>query len=461
MRVNFRKSNKKYCLASILAISMVFLFLFQVDTKKVEADEPFTPSPAPLIIEQFTGGTCGYCPYASAYIQIAKLSKFKNEEFVTAAYHRGDAMANSDTQGREIFYGITGIPALVFNGSQSLVGYSQSGYGDKLMSFISNALSSRKNIADIYIQGYKDPKQFDIKVRANESFGKRKINLVAIIMEDWVNIETPNTEAFHRNVVRNMPYGSTGRGIILKEGEIFSETRKFALQTKAWDQVAVLAFLQDMDSKEIVGSGYFKYNPKKPAVYFWGKEPSYENVPVTTSKNKVKFNVTGASDLKEVFVKVRLDNSIYQLDNVELIDAEISEEMQKIATIEVKQSIGEVRVKFSEPVNGDATIFIATLRFKKKADNIPFQIMRFGAINSENQTAPFELIDLRLLLGFKVSDNPYDLDANLSIDEGDVAVLMQKFGSTKNDRDFNKKCDFNKDSRIDIEDLAELIHNLE
>ncbi|MDD4663659.1 MAG: hypothetical protein PHD83_03210, partial [Caldisericia bacterium] len=426
MRVNFRKSNNKRFLASVLAISMVFLFLFQVDTKKVEADEPFTPSPAPLIIEQFTGGTCGYCPITSAYLQLAKLSKYKNEEFIIAAFHRNDAMANSDTQGREVFYGINGIPVLVFDGAKSLTGYSQSGYGDMIMNHISNAISSRKKIADIYLQGYKDPKQFDIKVRANEPFGKRKINLVAIIMEDWVNVETPNAEAFHRNVVRNMPYGSTGRGIILKEGEIFSETRKFALQTKAWDQVAVLAFLQDMDSKEIVGSGYFKYNSKKPGIYYWGKELSYEkSVPVTTSKNKVEFNVSGASDLKEVFVKVRLDNSIYKLDNVELVGAEISEEMQKIATIEVKQSIGEVRVKFSEPVNGDATIFIATLRFKKKADYIPFQIMRFGAINSENQTAPLELIDLRLLLGFKVSDNPYDLDANLSIDEGDVAVLIQ------------------------------------
>ena len=455
MCVNFGKSNKRHFLASVLIIGMVFLFLFHIDTKPVEADEPFTPSPSPLIIEQFTAGWCPYCPTATAYLQIAKMTRFPNDEFAVAAYHIQDAMANSDTAQRSDFYKIRAYPSLLFGGS-TLV----EGAGD-YSNTIAGAISSKNYIAEIYLQGHKDPKQFDIKVRAKEAFGKRKINLITVITEDWVNVETQNTDAFQRHVVRNLPYGATGRGLILKEGEIYSETRKFALQTKGWDQVEILAFLQDMDTKEIVASGLFKYNSRQPALYFWGEQPSYQSVPVTTSKNKVKFNVAGAFDLKEVFVKVRLDNSIYGLDDVELVGAEISEDMQKIATIEVKQSIGEVRVKFSEPINGNATIFIATLRFKKKAEYVPFQIMRFGAINSENQTAPFELIDLRLLLGFKVIDNPYDLDANLSIDEGDVAVLMQKFGTTKMDRDFNKKCDFNKDNRIDIEDLAELIYNLD
>jgi len=455
MCVNVRKSNNKRFLASVLSISMVFLFLFHIDTKKVEADEPFTPSPSPLVIEQFTAGYCPHCPKATAYLQTAQLTKFPNDEFVVNAYHIQDALANSDTQQRFDFYKIKAYPTLIFGGTTTVKGAVD--YQDT----ISSAIKSKNYIADIYLQGYKEPKQYDIKVRANEAFGKRKINLVTVIIEDWVNFETQNYESFQRHVVRNLPYGATGRGLILKEGEIYSETRKFALQTKAWDQVQILAYLQDMDSREIVASGLFKYNPRKPAVYYWGDKPTYQNVEVTTSKNKVKFSVANAFDLKEVFVKVRLDNSVYKADNVEFVDAEIPEEMKAKATIEVNKSIGEIRVKFNEPINGDATIFVATLRFKKKADSVPFQIVRFGSINSENQTAPFELIDLRLIVGFKVIDNPYDLDVNLSIDEGDVTVLLQKFGTTKNDREFNKKCDFNKDSRIDIEDLTELIQHLD
>jgi len=455
MTNNQKKMSKKRLTALILSLFMVFLFLFQVETKPVTAEEPFTPSPAPLIIEEFTGGWCPYCPLAAAYLQIAKLTTFPNDEFAVAAYHNGDPMANSDSEQRENFYNVDAFPTLIFGGSTIV-----RGAGD-YRNTIAAAVASKNYIADISIIGSNDPKQYEIKVRANEAFGKRKINLVTVITEDWVNIQTRNTDAFQRHVMRNMPYGATGRSLILKEGEIYSETRKFALQTKAWDQVEILAFLQDMDTKEIVGSGMYKYNPGSPALYYWGEEPAYQMVPVTTSKNKVKFSVANASDLKEVFVKVLLDNSIYGMDDIELVGAEVSKDLQAISTISVDTKIGEIRVKFSEPVNGNAVLFVATLRFKKKAESLFFQILRFAAVNSQNQMAPFELIDLRLLAGFEVKDNPYDLDVNLSIDEGDVAVLMQKFGYTKKDREYNKKCDFNLDGRIDIEDLTELLYNLD
>jgi hypothetical protein len=456
-----KRLRKVVSLVLVSTLVLLGLSFFPINDYTILAsDDTFTPSPSPLIVEQFTGGWCGYCPIASACINWERLVEFTNYEFIHLAFHNGDQMAIAEGGEREKFYKIGGFPALVFGGIKKQEGWPQrQPTGDMYSPFIKDGISNQKSIADIYIKGSSEPKQFELKVKAKEDFGKRNINLVAVIYEDWVNILSPNGDAFHRNVVRNMPYGGLGRaGIKLKAGQVYEETRKFALQTKNWDNIGIVVYLQDIDNKEILGSGLFRYATKQPAIYYWGNEYKLMGeVDVKTCNNKIKFSVKNASELSEVFLKVRLDSL-----NYDLVDAKVSPTIgADKATIQFNGTIGEIRINLKEPVNGDQELFTLTIKFKQKSDALGFQIIKFVALDKNTAATPFELVDLTMFSYFKVSDNPYDLDGNLRIDDGDVSVLIERFGTMKKDKGFDKKCDLTKDGRIDMKDVTELMKNLD
>jgi hypothetical protein len=158
-----------------------------------------------------------------------------------------------------------------------------------------------------------------------------------------------------------------------------------------------------------------------------------------------------------VFVKVKLDDL-----NYDLVDAKISPQIgSDKASIQFNGTIGEIRVNFNEPVNGDKELFILTLKLKQKSDAVAFQITKFVALDKNDIASPFELVDLTMFSYFRVEENPYDLDGNLKIDESDVAVLIERFGSMKKDKNFEKKYDLTKDGRIDMKDVTELMKNLD
>lgn len=450
---------KTVSLVLVFSLVMLFLSFFPFNSYTILAsDDSFVPSPSPLILEQFTAGWCGPCSLANALLHWEKLAEFRNYEFVHLAYHvsSSDPMSTSETNERMKLYGVGPIPHVQIGGVTKLVGASSQ--VDYYSQYIKEGIANMQSVADISIIGSSDPKQFELKVRAKEDFGKRNINLVAVIYEDWVNINTPNGDAFQRNVVRNMPYGSTGRaGIKLKAGQVYEETRKFAIQTKNWDNIGIVIFLQDMDTNQMLGSGLYRYATKEPAVFYWGDQFQLTGeVTVKTCNNKLKFSVTNASDLSEVFLKLRLDAL-----NYDLVDAKVSPALEGKATIQFNGTIGEIRINIKEPVNGDQELFILTVRFKKKSDAVIFQIIKFVALDKDNVASLFELIDLRMLSYIKVEDNPYDLDGNLSIDDGDVSVLVERFGTMKKDKGFDKKYDLTKDGRVDMKDVSDLMKNLD
>jgi len=454
--------SKIVALMTLFSLVIFGLSFFPVNDFKIYAsDDDFTPSPSPLIVEQFTGAWCGWCPIASACLDWEKLVEFKNDEFVRLAFHNKDQMSIAEGGEREDLYGVkkVGWPTVIIGGIKKISGVYNPPRADMYSIDIKEGIANLKSIVDISIKGSSEPKQFELKMKAKEDFGKRNISLVAVIYEDWVNFLGPNGEAFHRNVVKNMPYGSSGRtGIKLKAGQIYEETRKFALQTKNWNNIGIVVFLQDMDTKQMLGSGLFKYSNVAPAIFYWGDQfQLLGEVNAKTCNNKVKFSVQNASGLAEIFLKVKLD-----VLNFDLIDAVVSPEIgTDKAIIDFNPSIGEIRINFKEPVSGNRELFVLTIKFKQKAEAVIFQIVQFVALDKSASATPFELVDLRNFSYFKVEDNPYDIDSTLSVDEGDVSALLKKFGSFKRDKDFNKKCDFNKDGRVDLKDLTELLINLE
>jgi glutaredoxin len=437
-------------------------FSFNSSPSKVYALEggEFNPSPSPVIGELFTGAWCPHCPYAGAALEIIQLTRFNKDEFFYLAYHYNDAMATSESTERTSFYKVSGFPSLIIGGTNNPI-YDRDdasavaqGYGN----VIDDVIKKKRYIAQIAISGSFDNNEFNVKILATEDFGKRNINMVAVLYEDYVNFEGPNGDCFHRYVVRNMPYGSKGRGLIkLKKDQVFEDTRKFVLSTKAKELVGLVVFLQDMDTKEIVGSGVYRFASKPDAVFYWGDKPGTGAINLVTCKNNIMFKVKGAVDLKEIFLQIKLNSEFF-----DIVDVKISEKIgSKNADLTVDPGRGEVKCTFKNPINGDSDLFSFVIKFKKETDNLQFPLRKFIACDSSGNQVPFILYDAKHICYLKIIPNKYDVDANLSVNNADLTVLINCFGTFRKDKDYNKKCDFNKDSRIDLNDLVELIANLE
>jgi hypothetical protein len=313
---------------------------------------------------------------------------------------------------------------------------------------------SKVRIVDIQLDADFESHSFNVKIKAKEDFGKRKINIVAVIYQDWVNSQLKNGESFNRNTVRKMPYGVSGKPLKLKNDQIYEETRKFVLSTRASEQCGIVVFLQDQDTKEVVGSAIYKFATKKPALFYWNV-PQMGTQEKTTCLSTMTFKVQNATDLKKVYIKVQKIDEYFSLEA-----AALPKSLKDKATISLNARKWEVTVEFNEPFSGSTDLFKLLVNFKKDTGKygVRFKLIQFMSSDSSKNIAPFELIDLSFFSLIHITPNPYDLDGSIEIDENDVVVVEKVFGTEKGDKDFEKKCDFNKDRRIDLEDLSELMH---
>lgn len=461
MKLNVKKYKRIYAILLVLIMLISVTFSFNFSSYKLYAleGEDFKPSPSPVIGELFTGAWCGPCQYANAALQIIQLTRFNREEFFYLAYHYKDSLATSETTERTSFYNVSSFPSLIIGGTSNPVidttdpSALAQGYGDT----ISEIMQKRNYIADIALSGSFENNEFTIKILATSDFGKRNVNMVAVLYEDYINFEGPNGDCFHRYVVKNMPYGSKGRGLILKKGQVFEETRKFILNTKAKELVGLVVFLQDMSTKEIVGSGIYRFASKPDAIFYWGNKLGVGAIDLTTCKNNVMFNVKGATDLREIFLQIKSNSEYF-----DVIDVKVSPKIsENNINLTANLSNGEVKCTFNNAINGDSELFSIGIKFKKVTDNLEFPLRKFVALDSSGEKLPFILYDIRHLCHIKIKQNKYDIDDNLSVNNADLLVLINCFGTFRKDKDYDRKCDFNKDSRIDINDLTELIFNLE
>lgn len=213
-----------------------------------------------VLVEHFTNTRCGIC--ASRNPALFSLIEANEDDVHHIAYHPSFPYSScvfyqhntEENQDRAVLYSVPGTPQAylwgtrVSNGSGLLPGNT-----------LPNALNQTSPIAilvDEQLDGFGREATITIQSVGTVPTGGDYRLFVAVV-ERRVNYSAPNGEDEHFNVFRDMLPSSTGEAIVFADqgSEI---TRSFSYTfSSEWDvnQIYVIAYIQDMNTKEVLNSG--------------------------------------------------------------------------------------------------------------------------------------------------------------------------------------------------------------
>jgi thiol-disulfide isomerase/thioredoxin len=194
-----------------------------------------------VVAEDFTATWCQYCPGAARGLD--QLDDEQDSRLVVIAYHAsGDPFYLIDYSTRGSYYGVSGIPTVVIDGSQQVVGGSYGGnmYSQYLPIF--NARKAVTNPIDIFLSNEANDV---VKARIVNTSGQTvsgKLHFALIqrhIAYPWQSM----TELDYVN--RGMLPSAAGVDISLTAGQSYETTRAFTLQP-SWnrDKCRMVVFVQ-------------------------------------------------------------------------------------------------------------------------------------------------------------------------------------------------------------------------
>lgn len=204
-----------------------------------------------VVVEVGTGTWCGYCPGAAMGCHDLLTN---GHPVAIIKNHNGDSYANTYSNARNSFYGITGYPTAYFDGLNASVGGSgtnsmYSNYLPKVnarmavpakytLSAVGNANGSNYTLA-VTVAKPEDDTNTNVKLHA--------VLTQSNIPQVWFNQTTVE------NVNRLMVPDQNGTAITLATGEQTTVNLNFTMNT-AWNAAncEMVFFLQNMTSKEIL-----------------------------------------------------------------------------------------------------------------------------------------------------------------------------------------------------------------
>jgi len=241
----------------------------------------------PVVMELFTGAQCPPCVAADVGFD-ALGDTYSHSNVILLQYHLHipgpDPLTNDDSVTRQKYYGtdVQGTPSTFFNGkSDGGGGGSMAGSEGKYKEFrsiIDSTLAGKPSATvDLKASRKGDTIEISTKAKTAQKPGeKAKPRLRMVITEEVVKYVGSNKLRFHHHVVRDMPGGADGvsldkagelthsakvdvkalRGEIEKYISDFEKSRPFFGVKPAIDlkKLSVVAFVQDDESKEILGA---------------------------------------------------------------------------------------------------------------------------------------------------------------------------------------------------------------
>jgi hypothetical protein len=273
----------------------------RLDTYEGKLDEnynktvpPFKPEKVaekkdarPVVLELFTGAQCPPCVAADVGFD-ALGDTYSHNNVILLQYHLHipgpDPLTNSDTVARQKYYGevIRGTPTTIFNGkSEAGGGGSMGGSEGKYKQYraIIDPILEKKPAATVDLKATRKGDSIEVSVKAktgDKPGEKAQPRVRFVVTEEIVKYVGSNKLRFHHHVVRAMPGGADGlamdksgelnhsmkvnltevRGKIEEYVSNFEKNRPFFGTKPGIDlkKLAVVAFVQDDESKEILGA---------------------------------------------------------------------------------------------------------------------------------------------------------------------------------------------------------------
>lgn len=280
-----------------------------------------------ILVEEFTQASCGPC--AAANPAFNTMLNNNSTKAVSIKYQTNwpgvdpmNAQYPTAVASRVTYYGLNSVPYAVMDG-EAVTGSNYTGYPGNLTQTKINteyAVTSPFNInISHYLNNAQDSIFISMTVTATQNFtGVNYLRGHVVLVEKHIDFASPpgsNGETDFYMVCRRMYPSQTGTGMPLTwvNGDDSTLTFKAAIPSYIYDinQLAVVGFVQDNGSKEVLQAGY---SISPVGIHNYVNAPSNINLFPNPASSNVTFNFTLAQDAEVV---VNIYNSVGTLVSTE------------------------------------------------------------------------------------------------------------------------------------------------
>lgn len=239
----------------LLSITLLTITLIVSCSEAPEVVEE--PTERVVLAEFFTFARCTYCPWAEHALD--SLSHEYGDSLAVIAYHRritGDTLSPEYVSTREALYGITTSPSTVFDGISGVV---QTEDPSQNYPIFKGWIIQRRNVSSslklsMEIDVVSSSVNLTLHIVSIDSVEDGDYRLFLVLYEDDVYFAQAGApESTFHYVVRKMVPDEQGIPIDLFYPDSLVKEIDFNLQSD-WnqDKCGIVAFIQDIDTKEVV-----------------------------------------------------------------------------------------------------------------------------------------------------------------------------------------------------------------
>lgn len=239
-----------------------------------------------VIAEEFTGTWCPYCP--GAQMGLRNLKQEVGDSVAIIAYHLSDPFSIPEGNARRNYYGISGIPTVIFDGLLWRVGGSptQPVYYRDL--FDQRIIVAPLVDIELQILNYnRNTGMGQVKVTVNNltTFVEGYLRCVLIGKETLYYWQ--NQDHLYDICLDMFPNDASGQYLSLQSGESFCDTYEFTVPY-GWQEreCSIVAFFQDDNTREI-------HNGKEVVIPLTAIKEERTNNLKTTPKIEKIFDIEG------------------------------------------------------------------------------------------------------------------------------------------------------------------------
>lgn len=421
---------------------------------------------------------------------------------VILSHLQGDASLKENND-RADFYRVVMVPKWAINGIVSQDKFTDTGG----LKFIPEGIKTAKQWANLEISQEKENFYTLQLTGANEELNKRKnLNVNLIAFREEVNCNN-NKDAHRTRILKRVAYkyplGALGKRIELEKGKI--ALQKFNLNIPPSDQnlCKLVAFVQDMNTKEILAAGWCEMIDGQTALFNWDnlpectvdlkdigkytgvddlgrKLPNYPQYQDKTGLKEKVFYVQKAKDLK--YLSLQLDYTDTEAQIYQVLAAGLNPELKDKAIFQYRPKDNKVDITFTQPINGDQELFSFFIKINKPRvdgvedtpwrgeatviNSVNFKVKEFYAYDAKYNLIKYQLREQKNYFPVRMCTivNPLDFNSDTWVNQKDLEEIGKRFGSREGDKDFEAKYDVNQSgtsqNRVDILDVLDTIREV-